>query len=232
MRVMTVPAHRRQFLADVSENMRSGEHISALLITIIACGATYGATIGAWRGAQMAAYAAIKIPLMLIATAVMTALFNWIVASLMGLPLQLRQTLALSLFPLAVAALIAASLAPITWFLTASLPPPSTSQRTVHNLLYLAHTFVIAGAGVAGTSFLGNSLTAVARGDRVKARRIHIVWFAAYAFVAGEVAWIFRPFIGSVYLPVTFMREDALRGNVYEFIWTDIIPHLLRRLAA
>ena len=49
------------------------------------------------------------------------------------------------------------------------------------------------------------------------------------AVVGGEVAWALRPFVGSVYLTVAFVREDALDGNVYEFIWTDIRPHLVGR---
>jgi hypothetical protein len=52
-----------------------------------------------------------------------------------------------------------------------------------------------------------------------------VAWTLAYAFVGGEIAWVLRPFVGSVYLPVVFLREDALHGNVYEFIFTDILPH-------
>jgi hypothetical protein len=48
--------------------------------------------------------------------------------------------------------------------------------------------------------------------------------------VGGEVAWMLRPFVGSVYLPVVFLRDDALNGNVYEFIFTDILPHFWRSL--
>lgn len=36
-------------------------------------------------------------------------------------------------------------------------------------------------------------------------------------------------FVGSVYEPVAFLRRDALDGNVYEFIVTDIVPHLSGR---
>jgi len=48
--------------------------------------------------------------------------------------------------------------------------------------------------------------------------------------VGGEVAWSLRPFVGSVYEPTTFLRRDALDGNVYEFVITDIVPYLLQRL--
>jgi len=136
----------------------------------------------------------------------------------------------LTLLPLAVTSIVAASLAPVAWFFNASLPPPTSSQETLHNVLYLAHTTLIAAAGLAGASSLRNVMIDICGGDRVRAFRIRLSWIAIYAFVGGEVAWILRPFIGSVYLPVVFLRDDAFRGNVYEFILTDIFPHLWRSL--
>jgi hypothetical protein len=81
-----------------------------------------------------------------------------------------------------------------------------------------------------GTTFLRRRLLEVCNGNVRLAQRVHAAWVVAFAFVGGEVAWILRPFIGSVYLPVVFLRPDALHGNVYEFILTDIVPHLWRLL--
>jgi hypothetical protein len=59
----------------------------------------------------------------------------------------------------------------------------------------------------------------------------YALWVLAYALVGGEVAWALRPFVGSVSPahPLVFLREDALTGNVYEFIGTDIAPYLFSR---
>ena len=59
-------------------------------------------------------------------------------------------------------------------------------------------------------------------------RRNRIALAAGLALLAAAVAWALRPFVGSVSpdFPVVFLRPDALHGNVYEFIWTDILPHL------
>lgn len=197
---------------------------------ILLCGAFYGASLGAWHDARLAFYTAVKVPLLLFATAALTALFNWIIAALIGLPLKFRDSIDMSLLPLAVASLILASAAPIVFFFDLSLPPPMPSARTLHNLLYLTHTAFVAGAGATGTTFLQRRLLEVCGGNARLARRVHAAWVAAFAFVGGEVAWILRPFIGSVYLPVVFLRPDALHGNVYEFILTDILPHLWRSL--
>jgi len=218
-------AQRRQLLDDIRLDVDVASHTLVLFATIVLCGAAYGASLGSWHSARLSLYAAVKVPLMMLATAAITALFNWIVAAMLGLPLRLRQTFALSLVPLAIATIVAASLAPVGYFFAASLPPPSPSQQTLHNLLYLTHTILIAGAGITGTSFLRRILAEVCGGGP-RATRIYVLWLATYAFVGGEVAWALRPFIGSVYLPVVFLRADALHGNVYEFIFTDIVPHL------
>jgi hypothetical protein len=221
---------RRTLLAELLREGNIGRQVAALIGSTIVFGAIYGCVLGSWHGSRLAIYAAIKIPLLMLSTAAVTALFNWIVAALLGLPLRLPQTFALSLIPLAVAAIVVASLAPVAWLFTSSLPVPSPTQRTVHNLLYLVHTVLLAAGGVTGTSVLRHALMTVCAGDVARARRIRAAWIAAYAFVGGEIAWVLRPFVGSVYLPVVFLRSDALQGNVYEFILTDILPHLWRSL--
>lgn len=220
---------RRALLDDLRLARDVHGRVGSLMLTTIAFGAIYGAVLGSWHGLKLASYVAIKVPLLMLATAAITALFNWIVAALLGLRLKPLQTFGLTLVPLAITSIVAASLAPVAWLFTASLPGPSPSQQTLHNLLYLVHVALIGISGVVGTRTLGRCLEDVS-GDRHLAARIRLAWTIVYAFVGGEVGWLLRPFVGSVYLPVVFFRDDALRGNVYEFIVTDIIPHLWRLL--
>ena len=201
-----------------------------LVISIIGFGAIYGYVLGSWHGPLLGAYVAVKVPLLMLVTAIITALFNWIVAALLGLRMHPGQTFTLTLVPLAIASIVAASLAPVAWFFTQSLPGPSPTQRTLHNVLYLVHTALIAAGGIAGTKTLRRVLVEACEGDAKRADAIRFAWVFCFAFVGGEVAWVLRPFVGSVYLPVVFLRDDALRGNVYEFILTDIVPHLWRLL--
>jgi len=215
--------HRRRVLLSdlVDGSERLPLQIGLMLAAIVVCGAAYGAVLGAWHGARLSMYVAAKVPILLIATAVLTSFFNFVAASLLGVTLSFRQVFAMTLFPLAIAAVIAASVAPPLLLFAVALPLPSPRQQTLHNLLYLVHVAVIAGAGYAGASFLR---------DALRSPKVLFTWIALYAFVGGEIAWILRPFVGSVYLPVAFIRDDALRGNVYEFIVTDIVPHLWRQL--
>jgi hypothetical protein len=230
MSSLILDAPRRRLLADLRRPDVLPLRLGYALLALALCGAVYGAALGAWHGPRLALYVAVKVPMLLIATAALTSLFNWTIGALLGLPLPLRQTFSLTVVPLAIAAIVAASLAPVAWFFAFALPPPSASQRTLHNIFYLVHTITLATAGLAGASKLREALLELSGGREAVARAVRFAWVAVYAFVAGELAWILRPFVGSVYLPVVFMRDDALRGNVYEFLFTDVLPHLIRRI--
>ena len=197
-----------------------------LCLVMVAASAAYGAVLGSWHGPRLAAYVAFKLPLVLLLTSAATVPFSWTGAAVLGLPLRLGQVAVLTFLALAAASLLLASLAPVTALFTLCAPLPGTEARTAHNLLYLLHTGFVGGSGLAGTAVLWRGLRALGRPVRTVGA-VCLVWIAAFALVGGEVAWVLRPFVGSVYKPVVFLRGDALDGNVYEFVFTDILPHLL-----
>lgn len=205
-----------------------------LLVTVaamVAGAALYGAALGLWRGGAQVVYAAIKLPLVLLVTAALTMVFNWMAAVLFGLRLRFVQVAVLSFLALGVAAVVLASLAPVAWLFSVSAPEPSPEARTTHNLLYLLHVVLVAAAGLTGMAVLWRTLENLATEGRTegrsRARRIFAAWILSFALVGGEVAWALRPFVGSIYYPPAFLRPDALDGNVYEFVARDVVPHLL-----
>lgn len=215
---------------DLAASRHLAGHAGALLFVMIAGAAGYGVVLGAWHGPRLAAYCAIKLPLVLVLTTAITMAFSWVGGQLLGLRLRIAQVVVLNLFTLASAALLLASLTPVAWLFTAAAPPPTTASRTAHNLLYLMHTGLVAACGSAGMRLLWVALRRLA--PRARLVPVFLLWFATFAIVGGEVAWALRPFVGSVSAkyPVVFLRRDALDGNVYEFIVTDILPHLSEAL--
>ena len=212
-------------LADVMAGRGLGRHWMELTAVLVAGAALYGAVLGMWHGAQLSLYVALKLPLVLLLTSALSVIFAWIAARLLGLALGLGQVAVLTFLALAVASLLLASLAPVVWLFTFCAPAPGTQARTAHNLLYLLHTEFVGGCGLAGTAVLWRAMRRLDAPLR-SVRTVYLLWVVTYALVGGEVAWALRPFVGSVYVPVVFLREDALDGNVYEFIFTDILPHL------
>ena len=217
-----------RLLREVVEGRNLLRHWLRLTAWMIAGSAAYGAVLGMWHGRELSIYVAVKLPLVLLLTSALTVAFSWTGATLLGLPLKLGQVAVLTFLALSTASLLLASLAPVAGFFTLCAPDPTAAARTTHNLLYLLHTTFVGACGLAGTVTLWRTMRRVASGRTLWA--VYLLWVAAYALVGGEVAWVLRPFVGSVYEPVVFLREDALSGNVYEFIWTDILPHLISQL--
>ncbi|HXU32620.1 MAG TPA: hypothetical protein VN851_18790 [Thermoanaerobaculia bacterium] len=199
----------------------------ALAMTLGA--ALYGAVFGSWHGPRLALYVAVKFPLVMFATTALTLLFSWIAARFLGLPLRLAQAAVLTLLALTVASLVLAALAPVAGLFVFCSPRPTPEARTAHNVLYLMHTFLVGTAGFAGTRALRRALGRLAV-PKATVRAAYAIWVFAFAFVGGEIAWALRPFVGSVYAPVAFLREKPLDGNVYEFIFTDVLPQIGRSL--
>ncbi len=223
---LLIPRRRHALLDELVREVGLGSKLAALVAVMTGGAALYGAVLGTWRGEAQVAYAAVKLPLVLLVTSGLTMLFNYATAVSFGLRVRFAQVAVLSFLVLAVAALVLGSLAPVVLFFTFSAPAPTLEARTTHNLLYLLHTAVVALSGLTGMQVQWATLRRLA-GERRKARWIHAAWLTSFALVGGEVAWALRPFVGSIYYPVAFLREDALDGNVYEFIWTDILPYLL-----
>ena len=217
---------RNQLIAEVCSGEHLARHSRTLVLTIFTFGGLYGAVLGLWRSPLLGLYVSVKFPLLLCITALLTSVFNWMAASMLGLSIRYSQVALMTLFALATAAVILGSVAPIVWFMTMSAPAPTASARTAHNVLYLLHTGLVAAAGLGGTVFLLKLLT-ISSGDARRARKIYAVWLLSFALTGGEVGWLLRPFVGSVYHPVVFIRSDAFQRNVYEFIAADIVPHLI-----
>lgn len=150
-------------------------------------------------------------------------------AAALGLPLRFGQVAVLTFLAMASGSLLLLSLAPVAWIFTVCAPAPSPEARVAHNLLYLLHSTAVGGCGIAGTVALWKAMREL-EGSIRAIRTAYAIWVAAFAWVGGEVAWALRPFVGSVYMPVIFLRPDALDGNVYEFIFNDILPHLMSRV--
>lgn len=216
---------------DVVQARGVGGRWRELAWLMVVSSAIYGSVLGWWHGPRLAAYVAVKLPLVLIGTSTITMLFAWLAARAAGVSLRFTQVGALTFLGLTVASVLLASVTPIAWLFTATaLPPPSPAARTAHNVLYLTHTLLVGAAGTLGSRHLWRALRAT-QAPTAAVLATYVTWLLAYGLVGGEVAWMLRPFVGSVSpdLPVVFLRDDALRGNVYEFIFSDIFPYLNSR---
>lgn len=200
------------------------------LVTLVAYaavfGVAYGAAMGSYAGVvggrpwdelllQMT-YSALKVPLLLGVTCLVSLPSFFILSSLVGL----RDDFAASVRAIAATqagvAIILASLAPltITWYLSSSAYVPA--------ILFNAAMFAL--ASVAAQQLLrGHYRTLIARDPRHRA--MMWTWLGLYAFVGIEMGWMLRPFIGDLGSEVEFVRREPL-DNAYvivaRLIWSAV----------
>ncbi len=190
-------------------------------VAVIALGGgAFGAAMGCWRAPEQAAFAAVKLPLVLLATAAGNALLNGMLAPLLGLNLRLREAFAAVLMSFALAAAILGAFSPLMAFLVWNLPPlvnGAPESMAAHRVMLLTLVAVIALAGVTANLRLWQLLRHLGGGPG-PARRILFAWLSVNLLLGAQVSWILRPFIGTPSLPVELLRADALHGNFFESV--------------
>lgn len=201
---------------------------AALAAFILPSCALYGAVLAGWRSPLLSLYVAVKLPLLFLGTTAVVALFNWMSASVLGAGLSFRAVLLAVFAAMTVAAWILLGLAPVAvYFLLSGVPREGTPAqlRYAHNAMLVCHTAILALSGLAGNAALWGGLRrAVRPGCRV--RLVCGAWVIAFTFVGCQLSWVLRPFVGSPFYPVAFIRPDALERNFYEFMVGEVLPFL------
>jgi hypothetical protein len=200
-----------------------------LYVAVIIVGTgVYGSAIGCWRAPTQAVYTAVKLPLILLLTTLGNALLNGMLAPLLGLNLTFRQSSLAILMSFTIAAAILAAFSPIMFFIVWNTPPladqPGQSS-TAFSFIQLTLVASIAFAGVVANLRLVQLLRRLS-GSAVVARKILFAWLAGNLFLGSQLSWILRPFIGSPFLPVQFLRDNAFQGNFFETVFRSA-THLL-----
>ena len=196
-----------------------------LAIILIGSG-IYGFTLGIWRAPLQSFYTAIKFPLLIFLTCAGNAVVNGMLAQILGSGLSFKQTSLAILMSFAIAAVILGGLSPITLFIWYNAPPLSSGSAVMgHSIMLLTHVFAIAFAGIMANRRLFDLLRKMS-GRASTARAVLFSWLAGNLFLGAQLAWNLRPFIGSPTLAVQFLRDDPLRGNFYEAVWSAF-RHLL-----
>lgn len=228
--VAAVPGLLRGDLEDMGRRFavtaRSG-WAAQVLIVVIGAG-LYGTAMGSWRDPLQAAYTAAKLPLALLLTGLGNALLNAMLAPLLGLPMTFGQAWRAILSSFVMAAVILGAFAPLLAFFIWNAPPmrPGNTSEAFYSLVKLLQVAAIAFAGVAANVRLYHWLRHLAAAPRI-AGRVLAAWLAGNLLLGAQLIWVLRPFIGSPWRPVQFLRPDAFAGNFFENGW-----HSLRSLFA
>jgi hypothetical protein len=185
---------------------------------IFAGAGLFGFAMGWWRSPLQAAYTALKFPLIILLTTFGNALLNGMLAPLLGLNLNFRQSLLAILMSFTIAAAVLGGFSPLLFFLIWNTPPLSGAEQQdwmAYSFIRLALFSIIAFAGIAANVRLIQLLRRLS-GTAHVARKILLAWLAGNLLLGSQLSWILRPFIGSPVLPVEFLRTTAFQGNLFE----------------
>lgn len=194
-------------------------------IMLVAFGAgAFGAALGCWRDPWQAVFSGIKLPLIMLLTAAGNALLNVMLAPLLGLRIAFRQSFLAILASFALAAAILGAFSPLAAFVIWNAPPlaDGVNNAETRAAIMLLLVVVIAFAGIAANVRLLQLLRGLA-GSRAVAVRVLFAWLAANLFFGSQLSWVLRPFIGSPFLPVEFLRADAFKGGFYEDVFAAVM---------
>jgi len=203
-------------LDDLLRHRRSVQSrpIGSALVWMVGCiltfGAIYGAVMGAYGGFRgdriwQVIYSAVKTPLLLLATSLIAWPSFFVLNTLAGLRRDFaRATIAL-LAAQAGLAVVLASLAPLTvvWYVSS----------TDYGNAICFNGVMFAVACFAGQWLLRDHYRVLIERDP-RHRWMFWTWLVLYIFVAIQMAWVLRPYIGDPNSPVEFFRRDQW-GNAY-----------------
>lgn len=193
-----------------------------LVLVVVLGGGFYGAVMGSFGGLHgerllQVAYSAVKVPALILLATLLALPSFFVLNTLLGLRDDFPAALRAVLGSQGAVAAVLAALAPYTalWYASA----------TDYHAAILVNGAMFLAASVAAQWVLRRRYAALIAGDprhRVMVR----VWLGLFAFVAIQLGWVLRPFVGHPDLRPTFFRAGAW-GNAYvvvaETLWKVVV---------
>jgi hypothetical protein len=173
---------------------------------------TYGAVMGSFGGrGWQALYSAAKVPLLLACSSLICLPNFYVINALLGLREDFAAACRGVLAAQTTVALVLCSLAPLTVFCYAC--------GVDHDQALVANGLLFAIATAAGQLVL-NRYYAVLVQRNPRHRQVRYAWTVLYVFVAIQLAWVLRPYVGVPSLPTRFLRPDAWSNAYVEVLAT------------
>lgn len=199
------------------------DQAARLLLCVVAFSGLYGAAMGLYRllnglpdGLLQALYSASKTPLLILGSFAIGLPVFFVLSTLLGLRSDFARSVSALITAQAATAIALAALAPLK--LLFYLSTSDYSQALVFN----GALFAVA-SGV-GQLVLRRQFRPLIRRN-ARHRKLLVGWATTYVFIAVQLAWLLRPFIGSAGLQVTFFRPEAW-DNAYVVV-TQLVWRLI-----
>jgi hypothetical protein len=185
-----------------------------VLPLIVGCSALFGAVMGSFAAhglprPQQMLYSAIKVPMLLGVSFALTLPSYFLFCTLTGLRGEFRLAVRAIVTAQAGLAIALAALCPFVLLWYASSADYSSA--------ILFNGVMFAAASAAGQVLLRRFSRALIDRNPGHRRAIRL-WLIVYTFVAIQMAYVLRPFVGGPDSATTFLRHEAW-GNAYVVVW-------------
>ncbi len=201
-------------LIDAPERPAGGRFVRLLACTAL-FGGGYGLIMGTFSGfsrdhAVQLIYSSVKVPLLLLFSFLISLPSYFVLNSLCGLRRDFSDAMRALAATQAGLTVILASFAPFTavWYLSSA---DYTSAVVFNGVMFLAAS---ATAQLLLRRYYGPLLR-----RHPRHRWMLACWLVLYSFVAIQLAWVLRPFIGNPAIPPQFLRPDVFAENAYEVVF-------------
>jgi len=184
----------------------------------LAVGAIGSALFGLVLGASsaepwLAVFAAVKLPLLLVATSLLCLPSFWVIHAVLGLRDDFAAAMRGLLSAQAVLGLTLGALAPF-----AVLSPLTVADPYA---LTLFDAVLLGVASLAAQQVLARHYRPLIARDP-RHRRTLASWLVLYAFAGVQLAWVMRPFRGTPGYAVQFLRPEAFAQNAYVVLFEHL----------
>ena len=187
--------------------------LGSLILAIVVYGMFYGAVMGSYGGMSglrlwQAVYSAVKVPLLMIATFLLSLPSFFVLNTLLGLRDDFPRVVRALISTQAGLTIILSALAPFTafWYVSGSDYEPA--------ILFNGMMFAV--ASFSAQWMLRREYAPLIRSNP-RQRWMLRTWIIIYIFVGIQMGWVLRPFIGNPRAPVQFFREGSW-SNAYVFV--------------
>jgi hypothetical protein len=175
---------------DLAAERNTAAYLKGLFLATFLLAAGYGCVLGMHALGMQTLFAAAKLPIVILGTAILCTPTFYVFNSILGSKLTLPQTLVIVFLMTAATSVILAAFAPIAWFFTVSTNGISflVVLHVVIFLIAIGYSMRLIGT----TRSMLNYLT----GSEESIRRSFLrLWFVIVIFVGLQMAYSFRPFI-------------------------------------
>lgn len=187
---------------------------------VLGCGFCYGAVMGSFGGdsGRQLVYSGVKVPLLLLASFAISMPSFFVLNTLLGVRQDFAEVRRAILGSQAGLAIVLAALAPYTALWYASWED--------YNAAVLFNALMFALASFTAQVLLRRAYRPLVARSRQHQRLLR-VWLLLYVFVAIQMAWVLRPFVGAPGVPAQFFRDEAW-GNAYVVVGRIMVRAVTR----